>query len=91
MPVVEGGLAVIRRTAFYRDLDSGKKDLLYAKDVVRVVFRKGSSWVVESGPGINALQVPQKDLVAFKDPVAAKGRYSPGDTYGVKRNPKRKK
>jgi len=87
MPLIEGHLAVVKRGGLYKDLDSGDKDMLDARDVVRLVYKRGSSWVVDPGPGANTMLVPAKHLIAFKDPRAAEKMYRPGSVYGKKGNP----
>jgi len=87
MTLVEGGLAVVKKTGYYEDVDSGEKDILYAKDVVRLSFKMGSSWLVDPGPGANTMKIPGRFLAGFKDPGDAERKYKPGDTWGVRRNP----
>ena len=78
MPVRPGDLAVVKKTGLYKDLDSGERDMLYAREVVRVLRKERSLWVVDPGPGANTMAVPDSALTAFKDPSAAEGRYKPG-------------
>ena len=92
VPLVEGGLAVVRKTKLYRDLDSGDRDILYGRDVVRTVRIEKRGWVVDSGPGANSILITAADLVAFKDPKAAEKRYKPGDTWvAPRKNPRRRR
>jgi len=85
-PLVENLLAVARYTKFYKDLDSREKDLIYKNQIVQLHWKRGNSWAVSS-PGMNTLLVPSKDLIAFKDPVAAGRKYKAGEYWGGKKNP----
>ena len=87
MPLIESHLAVVKRGGLYKDLDSGDKDALNARDIVRLAYKRGASWVVDPGPGANAMLVPAKHLIAFKDPRAAEKKYKTGSVYGKKGNP----
>ena len=85
MPLVEGQLAVVKKYALYKDLDSGDKDYLDARDVVRVIYKRGMSWVVDAGPGKNTMLVPASALTGFQDPIAAEKKYKPGSIWGPRR------
>ena len=86
MPLAPGDLAVVKQAGLYRDLDSGEKDYLNARDIVRTLYRRGSAWAVDPGPGASTMLVPSSRLIAFKDPLKAAQNYKPGDIWGAKHN-----
>lgn len=86
-PFEASKLAVVRIGGFYKDLDSGEKDFLSSRDVVRLLHKRGSSWVVDAGPGVNTMLVPASKLTFFKNVEFSESKYKPGDIWRSMKNP----
>jgi hypothetical protein len=57
------GLGVVKKNMTVKDLDSLEKEPIFARDVVGIYRKEGSSYIVQSLMTGNALKVPAANLI----------------------------